>query len=227
MVFKETDMKHDHTTHKPQRILVFQQNGSGLNKIKGIRAFGGDRFVVTTFDIDEALPAIIEHGGDYLPETIEADLVLDYLKHLDLSNDLWQLCEKLKIPVVASNKKTTGQWAITPRVCCALPSQNKLGDYGHMFGFPEFQLTVADGVITEISVVHGAPCGATWEAARQTIGVPVEQAAVHIGLKTQFFCTANPAGWDVMYGKSPVHYAAELHSAALQHAIQHSGQKKK
>lgn len=212
-------MNHLKLNKKPQRVIVFQQKGSGLNKIRGIQAFGGGRFDLKTVDIDEPLPAIIEHGRDYLPESIEADLVLDYLKHLDLSNDLWLLCEKLGIPVVASNKKTTGSWAMTPRVCCALPGHAKLGEYGKLFGAPELEVKVKDGLIAEISVAHGAPCGATWEAALETIGVPVNDAPVHYGLKTQFFCTANPAGWDVMYGKSPVHYAAELHKAALKVAI--------
>lgn len=220
-------MDNEQFTNKPQRILVFQQKGSGLNKISGIMKFGQGRFVVQTYDIDEPLPGLIEHGKDYLPETIEADLVLDYLKHLDLSNDLWLLCEKLNIPVVASNKKTTGGWAMTPRTCCALPPHENLGDYGKMFGAPEFEVEVTEeGIISDITVLHGAPCGATWEAGRQTIGVSAEEAPIHIGLRTQYFCSANPAGWDVMYGKSPVHFAGELHAAALKNAIERAKRNK-
>jgi thymidylate synthase len=129
------------------------------------------------------------------------------------------LCGKLGIPVVASNKKSTGGWAITPRTCCALPEMKNLGEYGKLFGTPEFKVKIIDGRIAEISVLHSAPCGATWEAAKQTIGIRIEEAPVHIGLKTQFFCTADPAGWDVMHGKSPVHFSAELHNVALKKAI--------
>jgi hypothetical protein len=213
-------MDNENPQKKVQKILVFQQKGSGVNKISGLKKFGGKRFIIETYDIDEPLPGLIENGNDYLPETIDADLVLDYLKHLDLSNDLWLLCEKLGIPVVASNKKTTGKWAMTPRTCCALPPHEILGEYGKMFGGPEFEVEIKDGMISDIKVIHGAPCGATWEAAAQTQGVPVEEAPVHIGLRTQYFCSANPAGWDVMYGKSPVHFAAELHTAALVNAIE-------
>jgi len=39
-------------------------------------------------------------------------------------------------------------------------------------------------------------------------------------LETQYFCAANPAGWDPMYGKSPVHFAGEIHKAALNRALQ-------
>jgi len=38
-------------------------------------------------------------------------------------------------------------------------------------------------------------------------------------LETQFFCTADPAGWDPIYDKSPVHFAGRIHSAALKEAL--------
>jgi thymidylate synthase len=207
---------------KPQRVLVFQQNGSGEYKIRGIRRFGGDRFVVETYDIDVPLPDLIEHGDGYLPGRMDADLVLDYLEHPDLSNDLWLFCRKCEIPVVASGKKSSGGCAITPRTCCALPRRVELGAYGELFGVPEFQVTVEAGMIAGISVLHGAPCGATWDAAEKTVGVQAEDAAVHMALSVQYFCKANPAGWDVMHGKSPVHFAAALHKAALENALDHS-----
>jgi len=47
----------------------------------------------------------------------------------------------------------------------------------------------------------------------------MEEAVIRIGLESQFFCTADPAGWDPVYEKSPVHIAAHLHKAAFQKAI--------
>ena len=72
--------------------------------------------------------------------------------------------------------------------------------YGRRFGSPEFGVNVSAGRIIEIRVERGAPCGATWEAAHRVKGSSIESAAVQIGLETQFFCTANPSGWDPMYG---------------------------
>lgn len=203
---------------KPQRILVFQQNGSGENKTGGIRRFGGDRFIIQTFDIDVCLPGVLEQSSGYLPETIDADMVIDHLEHPDLSSDLWFLCERLGIPVVASGRKSAGRRAVTPRTCCSLPRREDLGEYGRRFGTPEFEVKVVEGRLAGISVLHGAPCGATWEAAEQTVGIRIEEAPRHIGLRTQFLCKANPAGWDVLHGKSPVHVSAELHRAALERA---------
>ena len=98
----------------PQRILVFQQNGSGESKIRGMRKYGRDIFVIETISIDESLPPILDNTSEYLPKHIQADLVLDFLKHPDLSHDLAAACSKRKIPVVASGKKLTGQRVFVP-----------------------------------------------------------------------------------------------------------------
>jgi hypothetical protein len=69
--------------------------------------------------------------------------------------------------------------------------------------------------IQEIKVLRGAPCGATWNAARKIKNIPIQEALTRFGLEVQFFCTADPAAWDPLWGKSPVHVAADIHSAVL------------
>lgn len=98
----------------PQKILVFQQNRSGEKKIEGIRQYGGKRFIVEVVSIDEALPEVIDDTTPYVPRNFRADLVLDYLKHPDLSHDLAELCRDKKIPVVASGKKLRVKGTLTP-----------------------------------------------------------------------------------------------------------------
>jgi hypothetical protein len=98
----------------PQRILVFQQNGSGESKIRGIRRYGKDIFFIETISIDASLPPIIDDTSDYLPKDIPADLVLDFLRHPDLSHDLAILCAEREIPIVASGKKLRGQRVFAP-----------------------------------------------------------------------------------------------------------------
>jgi len=80
-----------------------------------------------------------------------------------------------------------------------------------------------NGKIASVTVVRGAPCGATWEAVKKVIGLSVEEAPIRIGLEVQFFCSADPAGWDPIFGKSPVHFAGNVHCQALEKALkQHS-----
>lgn len=88
-----------------QKIAVFQQNGSGEKKIEGIRRFGDNRFTLEIISIDETLPAVIDDAREYIPGEIRADLVLDFLKHPDISHDLAVICREKKIPVIASGKK--------------------------------------------------------------------------------------------------------------------------
>jgi hypothetical protein len=97
-----------------QRILVFQQNGSGESKIKGIRRYGGGVFQIEKVNIEETLPPVLDDTGEYLPDDIEADLVLDFLEHPDLSHDLAVTCRNKKIPIVASGKKSRVEGAISP-----------------------------------------------------------------------------------------------------------------
>ena len=81
-------------------------------------------------------------------------------------------------------------------------------------------MVIRGGLIAEVIVLRGAPCGATWDVAKRMIGVSVTDAARKIGLDTQFFCSADPAGWDPIYAKSPVHFAGKVHSHALQIALE-------
>ena len=209
-----------------QNVLVFQQAGSGLSKISGIEKYGGGLFDIEIFNIDQSLPPVIDETAPYLPRTICADLVLDFLKHPDLSYDLAKRCFRKNIPVVASGQKERRKGVLMPPVCCALSRQACLGSYGKHFGSPEFNLVLADGIIERIYVLRGAPCGATWQAAERVAGMTPDEAVVRIGLETQFFCSADPSGWDPIYGRSPVHLAGKLHGAALRHALVSDGNTK-
>jgi hypothetical protein len=121
--------------------------------------------------------------------------------------------------LIASGKTHDDAWSHTPPVCCALPKSAACGRYGNLFGYPEYSVRLKDGKIEDIQVVRGAPCGATWKTLGELIGMEAHEAAIALGLKTQFYCTANPAGWDPIGGKSPVHLAGDVHCAALKLAL--------
>jgi hypothetical protein len=80
-----------------------------------------------------------------------------------------------------------------------------------------------NGRICAVRVRRGAPCGATWQAADRILGLPAEAAPLRIGLAVQYFCTADPAGWDPIHGKSPVHFAGNVHARALAAALRCCG----
>jgi hypothetical protein len=98
----------------PQKIMIFQQNNSGKGKIEGITRFGNNLLDIEILDIDQAFPPVIDDTAPFLPEDIRADLVLDFLRHPDLSHDLSLICLKKGIPVVASGKKSRIKGVLTP-----------------------------------------------------------------------------------------------------------------
>ncbi|MBF0200381.1 MAG: hypothetical protein HQK66_03535 [Desulfamplus sp.] len=202
-----------------QKITVFQQKGSAASKIAGMKRLAGKSFGMEVINIDEDLPPLIDDASSLLPSRIDADLVLDYLTHPDLSEDLSRICEKSGIPVVASGKKMTRSHAMTPSLCCMLARHQGLGTYGEIFGTPEIDVTVQEGTIKKVCIRRGAPCGATWDAGAKIEGLSIDEARVRYGLEVQFFCTANPASWDPINGKSPVHMAADIHTSALKKAL--------
>ena len=99
---------------KTQHILVFQQDGSGEKKIEAIRRYGDGLFEIDIVSIDGSLSPIIDDASEYIPQDFRTDLVLDYLKHPDLSFDLSMVCQRKKIPVVASGKKFRVKGTFTP-----------------------------------------------------------------------------------------------------------------
>lgn len=102
------------STHPLQRLTIFQQNGSGEQKIAGVREYGTDICTLEIINIDGELPTVIDDTSPYLPSELNADLVLDFLTHQDLAHDLAALCKRLQVPIVSSGKKLPVKWAMTP-----------------------------------------------------------------------------------------------------------------
>lgn len=212
-------MEIQNNQDKQQKIIVFQQNESGKLKIDGLKKFGKDLFDLNIVNIDDILPPVIDDTSEILPSTLFCDLVLDFLRHGDLSTDLAALCQAQGIPYIGSGKKVKGKNIFTPPTCCGLPRNELFGNYGELFGAPSFEVEQKDGIVTEVRVIRGAPCGATWHVAKRLIGHSIEDASRKIGLETQFYCYADPSGWDPIHGKSPVHFAGKVHSKQVQKAI--------
>ncbi len=88
-----------------QRVVAFQERGSGEKKIAGIELYAPGRFELEVISLDDPLPALLDEPENYLPTELKADLVLDFLRHPDLSAELLRRCQEAKIPLVATTKK--------------------------------------------------------------------------------------------------------------------------
>lgn len=196
------------------RIAVFQRGKRGEHKIRGIKKYGTG-MEVEVYNVPEDLPEIVDNPEDFIPEDIEAELILDYVYHDDITDYLVDLGRKKGIPVIASGRKIRG--AITPATCCALGEVRGIEGYTSIFGSPELEVEVEGGVIKRVDVKRGAPCGATWEAAKKIVGMRVEEAPARFALEVQFICSAR--GFYHWAKKAPLHVAGELHKEAIKRAI--------
>ena len=203
-----------------QRILVFQRDGMGREKVRAVREVRPD-LELRVVDVDGPFPPIVDEPGEHFPARVDellgwADLVLDHLYHPDLTGFLAERSAAAGVPVVASGRKLPR--VHTPTTCCTLGRIAELGEYAETFGAPEFRVEVQEGRIAALEVTRGAPCGATWKAAPKVVGLPVEEAVPRIGLETQFHCyaKANPN----VFLTNPLHVAGEVHAAALRKALQ-------
>ena len=203
-------------------IIVFQEHDSGKLKIEGVKRYGSGITIREIITINQLLPDFIEDPEDYLADDFAADLVLNYLKHPDLVNHLIRLCEQKNIVVVSAGKKGGG---FTRFTCCGLGKNDKLGLYGEQFGIPDYNVTISNGKIIEIKVIRGAPCGATWDGLKEYLGCTVDDVLVRLPRQVQYFCSADPSGFDPVSGQSPVHYAGYVHIAALKKAIEEEANK--
>jgi hypothetical protein len=78
---------------------------------------------------------------------------------------------------------------------------------------------VKNDKITSIEVKRGAPCGATWDVLSRVIGLPIDEAISTLAREVQYLCYADPSAFDPISGKSPLHYAGDVHAAALKKAL--------
>ncbi len=210
-------MTLDDKKRRSFKLVIFGEGGSGNCKAAGIETYGRDIEIERFYDIPPVLQEIIDEPEEFIPEDLGGDLVLNFLRHPDLSEYLVKLCVARGIPVIASGQHIPG--AICPFTCCGLGRKRGLGPYGEQFGLPEYRAEIKDGRIAGLQVRRGASCGATWQVIPRIIGVPVERAIDTIGREIQFLCKVSPSTFDPISGKSPLHFAGEVHMAALKRAI--------
>ena len=96
-------------------MLPFSSSrAAGRGRSAGVRLYGGDIIELDVISIDGELPPVIDDSSEFLPQDLAADLVLDFLTHRDLSQDLAALCEQKSIPIIASGKKIDNRWVVKP-----------------------------------------------------------------------------------------------------------------
>lgn len=90
-----------------------------------------------------------------------------------------------------------------------------MDEFASCFGRPEVKITTKGGIILNVEVVRGAPCGSTWHMAKALEGTSAKDAPAKAGLLVQQYPCRALRGI-----KGGIHKAAELHKEAVEKALE-------
>jgi hypothetical protein len=145
----------------------------------------------------ENLPILIEDETIIPEEAKKADVVLDYTDYPEIPY-LLKSAKK-----VITNMQVFLHNVIYLNCFCS-------GDIIDIFGLPRFELEIEAKKIKSAKVITTAPCGVTYEVAKELIGINIDEAAQKAGLFAQFNCTGS---------KDTLHCAGKVHMNAVKSAI--------
>ena len=210
-------------------ITVVTRGRYGQRAIRTIRE--KTDFEVIDAPLPKYLPDFIEDTAPYTENAgLSSDLVIIFALHPDLT-PAFAACaaESGAGAIIVSGSDTYELRKIRDRyqihihadeICCSLlPCGDPVIDeFTEILGRPRVKISVNGGVISDVCVVRGSPCGATWWAASQLAGTPVADAPARAGLLVQQYpCRA------VRGTRGGIHRSAAIHKKAVEDALADAG----
>jgi hypothetical protein len=214
-------------------IGVITRGKYGLRLIENIRKHSG--FKVSSLELPETLPDFIEDPSGFVngfdKSFFSNDLIITYIMHPDITPEIIRLAgqEGAKAVIIAGGlaraggkdelsdiSKKYGIHIEINEICCDIGSSgnNVVKEFISIFGRPQIKVTTKDGLISNIVVIRGAPCGSTWHMAKNLIGSKIHDAPAKGGLLVQQYpCRA------IRGTRSGIHKAAKLHKEAVEKAL--------
>jgi len=122
---------------------------------------------------------------------------------------------------IRSELESLGVSVVFPRTFCTLaPVGNPpVDEFARIFGSPELEVTVEDGVVKTVGVVRGSPCGSTWYLAEKLPGTKVDEAAERGALLVQTYPCLASRRIDRFFSDAPIHVAGRVASKAVNSAL--------
>ncbi|MDK2794973.1 MAG: hypothetical protein PWQ22_101 [Archaeoglobaceae archaeon] len=208
------------------QISVVVRRGKNRRAIEQFSKF----FEVKVYEVERELPVLIENPKDYLnlPEDFKPDLVVSYLLHPDLNLELIRQASErgIKLVVISGGAKSgsykqlreegdrVGVRVFWEEICCTTPKIDN-SPFFELFGAPEFEIEIKNGVIKDVKVKRSSFCGSTYYVAEKIKGLRVEEAPSKAGYYTQIFPCVASRGLT-----GGIHKAANAHKKAVERAIE-------
>jgi len=216
-------------------IGVLTRGKYGKRLITNIRKNSG--FDVFSQEIPETLPEFIDEPEEFVKRlnldriVFSRDLVITYILHPDITPEIVRLAGEngAGAVIIAGGAARAGSHielmeiarkydmhVEVHEICCEIEKcgNNIIDEFASCFGKPELRITTKKGLVSNVEVIRGAPCGSTWHAAGGIVGADVREAPASSGLLVQQYpCRA------IRGIRGGIHKAAELHKIAVENAL--------
>lgn len=216
-------------------IGVITRGKYGLRLIENIKK--NPEFRVSSIELPESLPDFIEEPGDFVDSlnldksVFSSDLVIAYTLHPDLTPEIVRIAGEngAKAVIIAGGISRAGGQSILSdlsekynmhievhEICCSIEKcgSNVVNEFASCFGRPQVKITTKGGIISNVEVIRGSPCGSTWHMAKALAGTSAKDAPAKAGLLVQQYPCRALRGI-----KGGIHKAAELHKEAVEKAL--------
>jgi hypothetical protein len=216
-------------------VGVITRGKYGLRLIENVRS--NSNFKISSIELPEKLPDFIETPADLINELIpdksifSNDLIIAFTLHPDLAPQIIRLAGEngaSAVIIPGGAGMAGGQSEITRlskkyninvqvhEICCDIEctGDKTIDEFASRFGRPEMIININKGLVTNIKIIRGAPCGSTWHMAKGLVGTKIEEAPARAGLLIQQYpCRA------VRGNKGGIHKAAKLHKESIERAL--------
>ncbi len=194
-------------------------------------------FTATSVSIPVILPKFIDDPASFVngmglnEKVLSSDLIITYSLHPDITPEIVLRAARagskaVLIPGGRSRAGDPGQLRriseqyhiklVIEEICCEIgdDTDSTINEFNSILGNPLLEVRVDDGIISDVRVIRGAPCGSTWWMAEQLKGVLVDEAPAKAGLLIQQYpCRA------IRGTLGGIHRSAQLHKKAVEDAI--------
>ena len=227
------------------RLLIVTQGEYGERIQENIRSRAPDDWVIQGTHLTKGLPPVIEEPEGYVEELGLSD-VWDLVLFLGESPSAFSLAPEVArrtgasaligpvddyswLPLGLENQiqaemKEDGVKAVFPRTFCTLVpiGDVNIDGFAAIFGLPEVSIKVKEGLVANVHVRRGAPCGSTSYMADKLLGTVVEKAPSKAGTLVQIYPCLASRRVERLLGDAPIHVAGHLAAKAVERALKSS-----
>jgi len=216
-------------------VGVITRGKYGRRLIENVKS--NSNFRISSIELPDMLPDFIEIPADLMNELIpdksifSNDLIIAYTLHPDLGPEIIRLAGEngaSAVIIAGGAAMAGGQSEITRlskkyninvqvhEICCDIgcTGDRIIDEFASCFGRPEVRINTKNGLVTNIKIIRGAPCGSTRHMAKELVGTKIEEAPARAGLLIQQYpCRA------IRGNKGGIHKAAKLHKESVERAL--------